>query len=439
MARGIGAGRRRVRLGLWGAALALVPALAAAVQPDDFEAPPVRYSATPATDTVAQLQARIDRGEVRLARSDHHGYLESVLSALRIPVSSQLLVFSKTSFQRERISPRSPRAIYFNDQAYVGWVKGGPVLEISTVDPQLGAVFYLLDQDAAGKPRFARQSYECLSCHNSSLTKGVPGHVVRSVYPGRDGLPLLAAGTFLTTDASPLEQRWGGWYVTGTHGEQRHMGNLTVKDTEQAADLDRDPGANVTDLRRYFDARPYLARHSDLVALLVLEHQAQVQNLITRANYETRRALAYEEALNKELGAPAGSHRDSTLSRIRSVAEPLTRALLFSGAAPLSSPVAGTAGFAAEFAKEGPRDPQGRSLREFDLKRRLFRYPCSYLLYSDAFAALPAPAKEYVYRRLREVLSGGDQSAEFAHLSLADRRAVREILTATHREFAASG
>lgn len=432
---------RRGLLATCVAAALLAPALAgsafsARAQGDPIDEEPVRYSATAPTDAVAALQSRLDSGETTLSRDDRHGYLGSLLKALGIPVASQILAFSKTSFQRDRISPRAPRALYFNDRAYVGWVRGGPVLEIATVDPQLGAVFYLLDQQEAGRPRFVRQSYECLSCHNSSLTGGVPGHVVRSVYPARDGQPLLAAGTFITTDASPFEQRWGGWYVTGTHGDQRHLGNLTVKDAADAADPDRDPGANVTDLRPYFDARPYLSRHSDIVALMVIEHQARIQNLVTRASYETRRALAYEQALSKELPVPPGGHRDSTWSRIKSVGEPLVRALLFSGEAPLTGPVQGTSSFAAEFARQGPSDPQGRSLREFDLKRRLFRYPCSYLVYSEPFAALPPPAKEYVYRRLREVLSGQDQSVEYRHLAAADRQAVLVILSSTLPEFA---
>jgi hypothetical protein len=263
----------------------------------------------------------------------------------------------------------------------------------------------------------------------------VPGHTVRSVYPGRDGLPVFSAGTFVTTDQSPMEERWGGWYVTGTHGDQLHMGNLTVGNEAQAETLDRSAGANVKDLRRYFDTSAYLSPHSDLVALTVLQHQSYVHNLITRAGYEARKAVHYEELLNRELNRGANYRADSTLSRIKSASEPLVRGLLFSGEAKLREPIAGTSGFAKEFAARGPWDARKRSLRQFDLQTRLFRYPCSYLIYSEAFDALPGLTKEYVYRRLNEILTGKDQSKEFAHLSAADRNAILEIIRATKPDF----
>jgi hypothetical protein len=215
------------------------------------------------------------------------------------------------------------------------------------------------------------------------------------------------------------------------------MGNITVKDEAQAETLDRSAGANVTDLRRYFDTSAYLSPHSDLVALMVLQHQTHLHNLITRASYETKKALHYEQALNRELNRGANYRSDSTVSRIRSVAEPLVRGLLFSGEAKLEGPASGTSGFAAEFAARGPSDPQKRSLRQFDLKERLFRYPCSYLIYSEAFDALPNEAKEYVYRRLDEVLTATQPPKEYAHLSPADREAIHQILRDTLPEFAA--
>jgi hypothetical protein len=386
---------------------------------------------------VARLQKQLDAGGPRLRSAGEQGYLAAVLQQLKVPVSSQVLVYSKTSFQSSLISPLTPRALYFNDDVYVGWVQGGPVVEISSADPQLGAVFYTLSQDRTAPQKFKRQTYECLSCHSSTLTKTVPGHIVRSVYPGRDGMPVLSAGSFVTTDESPLAERWGGWYVTGTHGRQYHMGNLTVKDEAQAEALDRSAGANVKDLRRYFDTSAYLSPHSDLVALMVLQHQTHLHNLITRASYETRKALHYEQALNRELNRGANYRSDSTVSRIRSVAEPLVRGLLFSGETKLEGPVAGTSGFATEFAARGPWDAQKRSLRQFDLKQRLFRYPCSYLIYSEAFDALPAEAKESVYRRLDEVLTAAEPPKEYAHLSAPDREAIHQILRDTKPEFAA--
>lgn len=403
---------------------------------DDIDEEPIHYSKTAPTDPVAKLQARLARGEVKLPR-DSRGYLAAVLKELRIPVSSQVLVYSKTSFQRDRISPNTPRALYFNDDVYIGWVVGGPVLEISAADPQLGGTFYTLDQDAL-TPKVQRQTYECLSCHSSALTSGVPGHTLRSVYTGRDGLPLLAAGTFITTDRSPMEERWGGWYVTGTHGQQLHMGNLFVRNVAEAENLDRTRGANVTNLKKLFNPEPYLSPHSDIVALLVLQHQTHVHNLIAKASYDTRRALHFEQLLNRELKRAPDFRSDSTTSRIRAGCEPLVKAMLFSGAAPLEAPVAGTSTFAADFQKPARRDSKGRSFRDLELKTRLLRYPCSYLVHSEAFAALPAEAKGYIYGRLWEILEGRDETKDFAHLTPVDRQNVREILCETVPEFAAA-
>jgi hypothetical protein len=164
---------------------------------------------------------------------------------------------------------------------------------------------------------------------------------------------------------------------------------------------------------------------------MVLEHQAMAHNLLIQANFTTRQALHYEATLNHELNEPADHRWASTLSRIKSVGEPLVEYLLFAGEAQLQAPIQGTAGFAEEFARIGPRDTHGRSLRDFDLKTRLFKYPCSYLIYSPSFDQLPGEVKTYVLKRLREVLSGKDQTKPFSHLSTGDRTAILEILTET--------
>lgn len=405
---------------------------------DDYEHEAIQYLKSPSNDPVAQLQKAMEQGKVRLAFNPKNGYLGAILAQLKVPPSSQILVFSKTSFQRDRISPRTPRALYFNDSVYVGYVQDGQVLEFTAVDPQLGAVFYVLDQTKTAKPKFVRQTYECLQCHNSSMTAGVPGHIMRSVYARQDGQPEFRAGSFLTTDSSPFTERWGGWYVTGKHGKMRHMGNAFARTAGDEITLDKDKYPNITDLKRFFDTRPYLTGHSDIVALMVIEHQAHVQNLITKANYHTRMGLHYERMLNKELGRPEDYRSDSTRSRIKSVCEPLVQAMLFADEAPLTDRITGTSGFGKQFTLRGPKDRLGRSLRELDLKSRLMRYPCSYLIYAPEFDALPGEAKAYVYRRLREILTSEDTEEQFAHLSDADRKAVLEILLDTKPDFAAA-
>lgn len=415
--------------GLLVGALALVAAGPA--RGADIDQPPVRYSTAPADNAVSRLQARLDAGRSPLAFEKHFGYLRSLLRALNVPESSQLLVFSKTSFQRQRIGPKAPRSLYFNDDVYVGFCQNGDVLEVTAVDPQLGEVFYTLDQDQEERPRFTRQTDNCLICHGSSLNEGLPGHLVRSLYVDYDGLPILSAGSHRIDHTSPLADRWGGWYVTGTSGKQEHMGNLIVRDKHASGRIENRAGVNVTDLRDRIDPSHFLTPHSDIVALMVMEHQTGAQNLIARANFLTRFALRDEAEINKALGRPADYRSESTLSRIKNAGEPLVKYLLFSGEAQLTDPVKGTSGFAEEFRKRGPRDGKGRSLRDFDLRHRLFAYPCSYVVYSAAFDGLPGPVKDYVYRRLWEVLSGKDSSPEFAHLSAGDRRAVVAILRAT--------
>lgn len=383
----------------------------------------IAYARTAPTDAVARLQERIASGAATLEFDAKRGYLPSLLRNLDIPVSSQGLVFSKTSLQVSHIAPWSPRAVYFSDNVYLGWVKDGPIIEILSIDPQLGAVFYTLPQEPAPQPAFQRETTTCLMCHNSAdVTGGVPGLIVRSMYPDRYGYSISAIGKGVTTDQTPIEDRWGGWYVTGSLGPQEHAGNIMAPvlthDVDNVRDymvtVDLGAGSAVTDLGGRFDTDMYLTPHSDLVALLVLAHQATIHNLITRAGYEARTGRPFE-----------------------STAEGLVQAMLFVKEAPLTPAVKGTSSFAAEFASHGPKDPKGRSLRDLDLTSRMFRYPLSYLIYSDQFDAMPPRVKAHVYSRLHAVLSGEDTSAPFAHLSSADRATILDIVSATKADFTA--
>lgn len=388
----------------------------------------IGYNAPTRNDPVARLQRKLERGDVTLEYQSPGGYLLSVLRNLDVPVSSQVLVFSKTSFQLQLISPAAPRALYFNDNVYIGWVKGSQVMEVSSVDPERGAFFYTLDNRDGSTIGFVRRD-ECLQCHASPRTLGVPGHIVRSVYPDVEGFPQLQAGSFDTDDNSPISQRWGGWFVSGTHGAQRHMGNVWVKDRNQPERLDREAGANLTDLAKVVDLSSYASPHSDPVALMVLAHQSKLHNLITRVGYETKLALSHQQAISQALKRPPEEWFDSTRRRIFGPVDALLKYLLFSGEAPLTAPVRGTSDFQKQFAGLGPRDSKGRSLRDFDLDTRLFRYRCSFLIYSRALDSLPQPALDYLYRRLYQILTG--EQKEFDLLSASDRKAILEILVET--------
>ena len=405
----------------------------------DAEYPTMRYATAARTDPVARLAERLARGEAKLERGSR-GYLDSLLAALAIDPASQTLVFSQTSLQSKRIRPEKPRAIYFNDEVYVAWVQEGPI-EIGSMDPSLGPVFYLLEQDAP-RPQFEPELTRCLSCHDSySLSGGgVPRFIVGSGYIGTSGNLVSHEGWILVTDQTPLKSRWGGWYVTGHHGKQVHLGNMLIRSLDDFQRLEDLRVGNVDNLDALFDTKPYITNESDIVALLVLEHQVNAQNAIARVNWDVRTAIDRDPGR----GAAPGYEKNAsalsaeTLAAVRESIEPLVQTMLFAGETVLTDEISGDAKFAAQFVSRAVRDPQGRSLRDLDLHTRLFRYPLSYLVYSAAFDALPRVARDAVYARLAAVLRGEDRSEPFAQLGDEDRAAILEIVTATKPEFAAA-
>ena len=387
----------------------------------ETEYPAIPYAAGERTDPVARLIDRIEGGELELEYAAGRGYLDSLLAALEIDVSSQMLVYSQTSLQSRLINPRKPRAIYFNDDVYVAYVQDGPI-EIAALDPNLGPVFYLLEQSPAAAPKFSAELGRCLSCHDSySLTGGgVPRFIVGSGYTGTTGGLVSHEGWILISDRTPLKSRWGGWYVTGRHGNQVHLGNVVIESLDDFDRLEELRIGNVDTLETLVDVEPYPTNTSDIVALLVLQHQTDVQNIITRLSWDARSAPERRE------------------DPLEATVERLLRTMLFVDAVPYTEPISGRADFVQQFTSRAKRDAQGRSLRDFDLGRRLFRHPLSYVIYSPAFDALPEAAKGMFYRRLREVLEGADASGDFAALTAADRTAIREILRDTKPDFTAT-
>jgi hypothetical protein len=374
----------------------------------------IRYSTGETSDLVTDLNRRLEAGTATLTFDETSGYLRSVLKALNVPVESQMLVFSQTSFQAPLINMHNPRAVYFTDTAAVGWVRGGKILEVAAQDPKQGVLFYALEQKPSSAPRLTRDN-ECLACHLSWETLGVPGLIVQSVYPLPDENSY--ANGFTTIHGSPLEQRWGGWWVTGDHGGAKHMGNIPVMPAEKGKSKLANPTKVLTSVEGQFDLKGYLTPYSDVVPLLVLAHQTNMTNLITRVGWEARLAESKPSA--------------DASTRVNEAAKDLVDYMLFVDEAPLIGPVQGGAGYAEMFSKQGRRDMKGRSLRDFDLRRRLFRYQCSYMIYTPAFDNLPARARDAVYARMWEVLSGRDKGPRYRVLSLADRQAIVEILRDT--------
>lgn len=254
-------------------------------------------------NSITNLQSELDAGRTRLEFDPDRGYLESLLQTLKIPQSSQALVFSRTSLQREFTSPSQPRAVYFNDSVYVAYLQNGLPLEIAVADPSGRIFFYTLDQSDSAPPRFKGDT-TCNLCHDPQHA-GVPMLIMRSHFTDVRGYALQAQGQmsqllFRITDQTLFSQRWGGWYVTGTHGRQLHMGNMLApieaerigsNPAAYVARMDRQPGANVVRLDRFLDTKPYLTASSDIVALMILGHQVQLHNLINTAVAEARASM----------------------------------------------------------------------------------------------------------------------------------------------------
>ena len=378
----------------------------------------IRYDEQPSDDPVARLEKQMEKGEVILEFQPKWGYLPGVLKHLGINSDSQVLVFSKTSSQNDRISPATRLAIYFHDNVSVGYVQGGRALELASLDPKQGVVFYMLDVQKTDAPGFSRQDMACLQCHIGPATLNIPGIVVSSVYPTDEESPFGRAGSFATDHRTPLEDRWGGWYVTGSHGAMRHRGNTPVNRFARPGESGLRDSQNLTSLNDRFNTSAYLSPASDIVGLMTLEHQTRMTNLMIRIGWETR------------IAAPEGNLKEFQ-PRLDYDADEIVTYMLFADEAPIRHPIQGVSSFTKTFPQRGPRDKQGRSLRDFDLQKRLFRYPLSYMVYSEAFDAMPEVARERVYQRIYDVLTGKDINPKFARLSAGDRRAILEILRDT--------
>jgi hypothetical protein len=377
--------------------------------------PAIQYSEGPVTDPVARLDKKLAEGTAKLeSRSDGLGYLPSLLKNLGVNADSQIMVFSKTSFQAAKISPRAPRALFFSDDVMVGSVQQGDVLELAALDPKQGFIFYTLDIHS-DPPRLDRRD-TCLQCHQGPATLGVPGIMVGSVYPDSSGMPASRMGNPVTDHRTSFEDRWGGWYVTGTHGGMHHRGNAVARDRAHPDLLETRGTQNLTSLAGKIDPGNYISQTSDIVALMTLEHQTRMTNLMIRAGWDAR------------VGETA---------RLDPDVEALVSYMLFADEAKLYDSIEGVSTFTKTFAERGPRDRQGRSLRDFDLKTRMFRYPLSYMIYSDAFNAMPEIVRDRVYQRLYDVLAGKDTSPKFARLSGDDRTAILAILRDTKKDLPA--
>ncbi|MFM1885520.1 MAG: hypothetical protein RL026_677 [Pseudomonadota bacterium] len=399
----------------------------------DTDYPTLGYSDVALHNAFARLQSRLDRGEVKLAWHPQRGYLDALLQAMDIHPDSQVMVYSKTSLQIDLIEPSRPRAVYFNDEVYVGYVQGAPLIELAAHDDRKGLVFYALVNRQDKAPQFDREAGRCLTCHDtySMMGGGVPQVVVLSAVVDGPGNPPGRETSEPTLDRTPLAERWGGWYVTGLTGRQTHLGNRSIDGDPTLAALDDALRSNLRSLEQVIDTRPYITPFSDVVALMVLEHQTQVHNLLTRAAYKSRALLHRLERQPAADSRPWTDLPPRTQALLKPMFEPVVRALLFAEAIEFSEPLSGTSGFQQRFAREGPLDPRGRSLRDLDLQSRLFRRPLSYMVQSAAYRQLPRYARDYIDARIENALAGQDPGLAGSRWSVAERREALEIWRAT--------
>ena len=420
-------------------ALATLTITAAAQQSVPFagvldEHPVIQYASRPTRDRVAGLNQRIAAGTATLRFQEQDGYLRSVLDELGIAAESQLLIFSRTGIQRSATGPRTPRALYFDDSVVVGYIPGAQWLEVAAQDREQGVVFYTIDQTpprstSTTSPSFARRT-DCLRCHVSANTLEVPGMIHRSNYLDAEGDPMPMLGSHNVDHRTLVTNRWGGWFVTGNYTKPpydgtAHLGNITISQHASGRPITASNEVFIDWVNGVAAAPRYPSRESDIAALMVFDHQMHAMNLLTRLNWESR------------VAASAG-RMDFHGTPLRKLVDEVADYLLFVDEAPPPGRINPRREFAERFIAAGPRDRRGRSLRELDLDRRLLRYPCSYMIYTEAFSELPAAARTAVYQRMSTILSSADAAPKYAHLSAEDRQAVVEILRDTKNDLPAS-
>jgi hypothetical protein len=416
----------------------LRPTATRAQSEPDYERAPIYYSATTPNNAVTRLQAHLAHGEVKLAGTEL-AMLGSVLSELGVSPESQMLVFSRTSFQRTRIHPDQPRALYFSDSVYVGWVPGG-LVEVTAIDPQLGPVFYTLTLPGPQQttPKIERES-DCLRCHGGVFVREIPGLFVRSVFPDAAGDPLLRHGTQIVDDETPFAERWGGWYVTGYHGTASHRGNALA--SEQGDILRFKPSAaRPKELSAFFDTTRYLRPTSDMIALLICEHQMSVQNSLTHAAFAVRRIINYQHGLQTAFHEPQTDEPayDSVRSVFAGAVQDVVDHLLFRQAAPLPAGIIADPAFVAGFAPNAPRSHAGHALSDLQLNERIFAQRCSFLIYSESFRTLPPGLKSQIFARLKTALASRDPADRYAYLPAEEKERIWCILEQTLPDFSAT-
>ncbi len=397
-------------------------------QEEFYQLPPITYSKAIAKNAVTQLVDDLASGKKIFKNRSGVELLKEVLLHFNVPEESQVLVFSKTSKQTTYISPKTPRALYFNDHVYVGYVLGGHI-EITVIDPILGSVFYVMKPDLE-KGIVIDRDDSCLSCHGGARSNGVPGIFVRSVTTDGDGLPIGGRNDFLTLTSSPISERWGGWYVTGKHDGLTHLGNSYDGDGRTAEETQ-----NIQTLDAFFDTARYPQNTSDILALMLLEHQCEIQNVFTNAAFKYQRALWFSKAMDSlKADNPSLNSDDKVEKLVSTVASEIVSVLLFEREFDLGDKgLEGASTFQNHFEAQAKKDSHGNSLRDLRLYGHIFKNRCSYMIYSPSFHHLPQIIRKEVFRQLRDNLT--NQSDHAKHITAKECGRILNILDETIEEF----
>lgn len=381
----------------------------------DFKAPPHSYLDWKPKDRFAELQEKAQKGEVKIDTSSDRAFLSSLLQALNVPVSSQMLVFSASSLQSEIINPRNPRALYFNEDTYIGWVPGG-LVEIIAADPEMGPIFYVFDRLRPGGPvPNVTRSTKCMNCHAGNATRRLPGLIAESLLVSQAGSSLETYRRDVQGHQIPLENRFGGWHLTGEHNLTDNKANVMGLTRNGRIEKTPVPPGQFSNLDLH------LLPTSDILPHLVHEHQMGFENRLVYAIYTMRQL----KAENKGLMSAEGK------AEIEERAQELARYIVFADEAKFPAKgIVGDPKYAEDFLRDRKMTKAGLSLKDFDMRTRIFKHRCSFMLYTDTWKHAPRELKDRVYYHMAGYLR--DQpDAQHAHIPPAERLAIRSILKET--------
>ena len=402
---------------------------------NDYELEPHGYFSKDAKDPTTLLLKRIQRGEVVITEANGKPLVERFLKELKLDKDTQVLVFSKTSLQRRAVSYNNPRALYFNESVYLGWMPNGRI-EIASFDPELGPLFYFQRQlDDKTSPLFAR-TRSCLGCHAGDATNFLPGSLGRSVYPDQTGRPIKSLDDYRRSGHHiPLRHRYGGWFVSGNHGTMRHMGNAVASREDGKVIINREKFANLEKLDQFFRTESYPAPGSNIAALLVFDHQVTMHHRLVEAAYRARQSL-FDSKLDPGEMDVRKLAKGRSMEEFMEGRDKVIDYMLFREEIAIPKVVCNP-DFRRAFLSNRRPDKKKRSLKDLRLDGRIFENRCSYMIYSPTFEHLPPMLKGAIYRRIHEILTAKNPVEGFEHLEQDEKRRILEILHDTKSDLPA--